>query len=303
MLPGEPTIPAVRSVAAVVVTYDRRELLPSCLRALQAQTRSPDEIVVVDNGSSDGTGELVRTLFPAVSLVRVEENDGFGRGLGTGIRHAQENGHEWVWLFDDDDRPEPDALETLIATVADLDDDRLGMLGFWGTREDGRPVVEGETWEGGRRRKRPPTPGPSSPYRVDLLTFSGMLLRSRVVQEVGLPRSDYYLMFEDVEYCLRAQAAGFRAYVVPRPLGVMLRAGSAGQAHYPPWRGYYQTRNHLLLVRRRSSARELWWWAVRQAQLLVATLLWLDRKGERIRLRLLGAWHGLRGITGKTVEP
>jgi rhamnopyranosyl-N-acetylglucosaminyl-diphospho-decaprenol beta-1,3/1,4-galactofuranosyltransferase len=291
------------SMAAIVTTYDRKHLLGPCLEALQAQTHPLDEIVVVDNGSSDGTGEFVRSSFPTLTVVRVEENRGFGMGLGTGLRHARERGHEWMWLFDDDDRPKPIALERLVAALAEIDEPRLGMLGFWGVGGDGRLVVEGETWDGGRRRKRPPAGPPSSPYRVDLLTFSGMLLLGKVVEAIGLPRTDYYLMYEDVEYCLRAQAAGFRAYVVPEPLGIMLRAGSAGEKHYPPWRAYYQTRNDLLMARQHGSVSELWWWAVRQARFLVATILWLDRRSERIRYRLLGAWHGLRGIAGRTVVP
>jgi rhamnopyranosyl-N-acetylglucosaminyl-diphospho-decaprenol beta-1,3/1,4-galactofuranosyltransferase len=288
----------------VIVTYDRRDLLPACLEAVAAQARAPDEIVVVDNGSSDGTGDLIRSAFPDVTLLRVEVNQGFGLGLATGIRHARAGGHDWIWLFDDDDRPIPEALGTLIEVVEAMSDDRAGMFSSWSYGPDGIVLAEGAPWNAGRGGGVPRGPAadppPPGPYRTDAVTFSGMMLSGAVVDAIGLPRTDYYLMFEDVEYCLRAKRAGFRIYVVPRPLATILRAG-AGQR--PPWRGYYQTRNHLLTIRDRGSAAELFWWAVRQVKFLAAAMLWQDRKAERIRLRLLGAWHGLRGVRGKTISP
>jgi hypothetical protein len=77
--------------------------------------------------------------------------------------------------------------------------------------------------------------------------------------------------------------------------------GSAGQSQ--PWRGYYQTRNQLAMALEHRSPREVGWWAVRLAKLCAGAVRLDDRPAERIRLRALGAWHGLRGIDGRVVDP
>jgi rhamnopyranosyl-N-acetylglucosaminyl-diphospho-decaprenol beta-1,3/1,4-galactofuranosyltransferase len=288
------------SVGAVVLTYNRKDLVASCLEGLYRQTRLPDEIVVVDNGSRDGTAEFLAAHFPHVTVLPIAENAGFGPGMVAGIEHGYAQGHDWIWYFDDDDRPEPEALASLLEARDGLGDDRVGMIGTWGFSHDGHPVVEGEVWRNGRREKI--KAGHQKPYRVDLLTFSGTLISKELLSIIGMPRSDYCIMFDDVEFCLRALANGFGVYVVPEPLTVMLRSGGAAAGAYPPWRGYYQTRNHIAMALQHRSAPEVVFWAVRQVKLCAATLLHLDRKWERIRLRLIGAWHGVRGVNGKTVS-
>ncbi len=109
------------------------------------------------------------------------------------------------------------------------------------------------------------------------------------------------MMVEELEYCVRARDAGWLVYVLPQGLVRALALGSGGTAS--PWRGYYQTRNSLDMSLRRRSPVEVWWWAVRTAKLSLGALHSGDRAWERIRLRLLGTWHAIRGVSGRTIEP
>jgi rhamnopyranosyl-N-acetylglucosaminyl-diphospho-decaprenol beta-1,3/1,4-galactofuranosyltransferase len=287
------------SVAAVVLTYDRKELLRSCLDGLSRQVRPPDEVVVVDNGSADGTMEFLESSYPQVTRLRIEDNAGYGNGLSHGMRYAHDRGHDWIWTFDDDDRPEPEALDRLLEVARRRPDSRTGIIGSWGYSAEGRVLREGKVWRNGRWKHL--VPDTENPYSVDAMALSGTLISRELTATVGFPKDDYYLMFEDVEYCLRAVRAGFDVIVVPQPLTVMLRSG-AGSANksYPPWRGYYQTRNHLAMALEHRSAPEVFWWGVRQAKLCAGTLLWLDRKPTRIGLRLRGAWDAALGVKGKS---
>jgi GT2 family glycosyltransferase len=133
------------------------------------------------------------------------------------------------------------------------------------------------------------------------MTFKGALISMAMVPEIGLPIGDYFLMMEEYEYCLRAIDAGFRHYALPEPLLVPLEAEPPGR--YPPWRGYYQVRNHLAMVIKRRSPGELLGFLIVQGKYLVGAVRVGERIGERLRLRLLGAWHALRGVTGKTIDP
>ena len=104
------------TVCAIVVTYNRRELLVECLEKLQAQTRPPDRILVVDNASTDDTLELL-SKREGVDVLALDTNGGGAGGFEAGLREARRAGHDWYWLLDDDTFAEPDCLEQLLAGV------------------------------------------------------------------------------------------------------------------------------------------------------------------------------------------
>lgn len=110
-------------VCAIVVTYNRKELLRECLAALAAQTRPPDRVLVVDNASSDGTQAMVEAEYEEVELLALPTNQGGAGGFHEGMKRAHVDGAEWLWLMDDDTIPRPDALAELLAAPA-----RLGSL-------------------------------------------------------------------------------------------------------------------------------------------------------------------------------
>jgi rhamnopyranosyl-N-acetylglucosaminyl-diphospho-decaprenol beta-1,3/1,4-galactofuranosyltransferase len=286
-------------VAAAVATYNRRDVLRSSLTALQTQTRPLDDIIVVDNGSGDGTAEMVAAEFPAVQLVRKSENTGAAGGFAQGLREGEAQGHDWVWVFNDDDAPTPDALATMLDAAAQLPCD-AGIIACGRIDGAGNSCPLGAHWSG-RHRHVPLTDHTGAPFPLDVVTFSGSLVASRLVRDIGVPRTDFFMMVEDLEYCLRARRTGWDVYALPRPLVTSLTLGSVG--HAPPWRGYYQTRNQLVMTLEHRSIRELWWWGVRNAKFCVGALRSRDQPVERLRLRALGAWHGARGVSGRTIAP
>ena len=89
------------SVAAIIPTYNRRDLLRRCLKALLAQTTALDEIVVVDNGSTDGTDQMMAVDFAKITCVRLPSNQGSAGGFHHGVKYAYGKGYEWLWLMDD----------------------------------------------------------------------------------------------------------------------------------------------------------------------------------------------------------
>ncbi|MFC6933555.1 glycosyltransferase [Actinomadura yumaensis] len=106
--------PGAPRVAAVVVTYERRELLTEALGALAAQTAPPAVVIVVDNASTDGTADLVRERFASADLVELSRNTGGAGGFAAGTARALELDADLIWLMDDDTVPEPGALAALL---------------------------------------------------------------------------------------------------------------------------------------------------------------------------------------------
>lgn len=286
-------------VAAAIATFNRRDVLCQCLRAMLAQTWPLDEIVVVDNASSDGTDAMVTAEFPSVRLVRLAENTGAAGGFAAGLEAGVAGGNDWVWVFNDDDIPEPEALATMLAAAAALPP-RTGIVGCARRDAAGNPYGLGLRWRH-RHIPVPPADPAGPPIRVDVVTFSGTLVRAELVRDVGVPKRQFFMMLEDLDYCLRVRDAGWQVQVLPRPLVTAYAMGSEGSA--PPWRGYYQTRNHLAMTLERRSLPELTWWLSRTLRFCVGALRGGDRPAERVRLRLLGAWHAVRGVSGRTVTP
>lgn len=286
-------------VAAAVATFNRRDVLRESLTALLAQSRQLDEIIVIDNASSDGTAAMVAEEFPLVRLVQLAENTGAAGGFAAGLEEGVSRGHDWVWVFNDDDFPQPETLATMLDTAATLPP-HTGLVGCARRDAAGKPYALGARW---RHRHMPvPRADPTGPpLALDVITFSGTLVKSALVRQVGVPKRQFFMMIEDLDYCLRTRSAGWEIYVVPQPLVTSLTMGSEGKA--PPWRGYYQTRNQLTMTLERRSGRELAWWLIRTLRFCAGALRSGDRSGERIRLRMLGAWHAVRGVGGRTISP
>ncbi|MDX6368270.1 MAG: rhamnopyranosyl-N-acetylglucosaminyl-diphospho-decaprenol beta,3/1,4-galactofuranosyltransferase, partial [Nocardioidaceae bacterium] len=101
-------------VVAVVVTWNRRELLAESLRAILRQTDPPEQTIVVDNASDDGTAELLRRDFASLDVVSTLTNLGGAGGFAVGLDRALRTGCDAVWLMDDDTVPEPTALAALL---------------------------------------------------------------------------------------------------------------------------------------------------------------------------------------------
>jgi GT2 family glycosyltransferase len=229
----------------------------------------------------------------------MDDNTGAAGGFAAGIREAVARGHDWVWVFNDDDIPEPDALATMLAAVEQLPP-RTGVLGCARRGPDGNCHPLGARWNHRHVPVKSADPA-ASPFPLDVVTLSGTLVSADVVREAGVPKDEYFMMIEDLEYCLRVRRAGWNIYVVPRPLTTSFNLGSGGSS--PPWRGYYQTRNQLAMSLEHSSPQELFWWLIRTVKLSFGAILSRDRPVARIRLRALGAWHGVRGVTGRSIPP
>ncbi|MBK6511087.1 MAG: glycosyltransferase [Haliea sp.] len=113
----------LEQIATVVVTFNRRALLETCLLAIASQSRPPDRVFVIDNASTDGTGswlgEWLPVHMPHASVVLMAENEGGAGGFARGLSDAINGGADWVWMMDDDARPHPSALEELLLVAND----------------------------------------------------------------------------------------------------------------------------------------------------------------------------------------
>ena len=122
------------NIIAVIVTYNRLNLLKRAVAAVLDQTCKPDHLIIVDNCSSDGTRPWLTQLESSrndVMICMLDSNQGGAGGFSHGIREAYEAGADWIWVMDDDTIPEPDALEMLANCADDLSKNQgTEMVGF-----------------------------------------------------------------------------------------------------------------------------------------------------------------------------
>lgn len=247
---------AVPRVVAVVVTWNRRDLLVESLDAVRDQSSPVTATVVVDNASSDGTADVL-AAYDGLDVVTLGENTGGAGGFAAGIERALEK-HEpdLVWLMDDDTVAEPTALEHALATYA---------------RADPAPAVVASrvVWTDGRdhpmntpRRK----PGASErevraaravgAMPIRSASFVSILCDAAVVRERGLPLADYFLWNDDFEFTTRLLRGHSGLYCPDSVVVHKTRAYGSTDAD-PGARFYYEVRNKTWLYTRSRGLRPL----------------------------------------------
>lgn len=297
------------TVAAVVVTYNRKDLLAECLDALRSQSRPPDGIIIIDNASNDGTWEALDergyTSEDNVRYMRLADNSGGAGGFCAGIEEGCRLGYDWLWLMDDDAVPFADALEQLMAHAEDT------------ATVYGSATVNGEdlAWPVCLidESHRIVNQWASLPEHAvtNMQPFLGFLISRRLVAQIGLPDASYFIAADDVEYCIRARRAGGRVVVIknsriqhPRaetyPLHLFGFRVTA--LRLPPWKRYYDTRNRLMTARRHYGIRLITQTIPGSLLRLFGCLLKEPRKRAQTWAFFAGFVDGLLGRKGRRHE-
>ena len=192
------------NVAAVVVTYNRLELLRQCVDALRAQTTACD-ILIVDNASTDGTVNWL-TSQPDLNYRNTSSNLGGAGGFHFGMRWAVEAGYDYVWVMDDDTLPKPDALQKL------LEADRI-LGGNYGWLSSVALWTDGSECKMNRQKLKKSfyEYSPLMKYglvQAEQATFVSLFLRSETIRQFGLPIKEYYIWGDDIEFTRRIAVRG-----------------------------------------------------------------------------------------------
>lgn len=241
------------TVGAVVVTYNRRHLLERVLDSLLAQTRPVDHIYIVDNASTDGTAEYLSSLdIPKISIRRMPANTGGAGGFSHGMKWAFDEGHEWIWLMDDDVAQTTHCLEALLRAGI-----KAKILLPLAISEDGGHLaglamhlnLTSPFRLGFKHRTAielyPTTESLPALLPLEDLSFEGPLIHRSVPECIGFPRADFFIGCDDTEYVIRVLRAKLGPILLVRDAAMKRLASQP--AVYPMWRMYYQLRNDLII--------------------------------------------------------
>ncbi len=217
-----------RKASVIIVNWNGKRYLEECLSALLAQTCPPCEIILVDNGSHDGSVDFVKERFPQVRMIENDENLGFAAGNNVAIRVAQ---GDYIVTLNNDTRAEPDWLEELIKVVET--DPRIGMcasrmlfyyhpgvLNSTGISLN----MAGIAWD--RRGGERDDGLEREPVEIFGPCAGAALYRREMLDEIGLFDEDFFAYHEDVDLAWRARSRGWRCMYSPRAVVYHVHSGT-----------------------------------------------------------------------------
>jgi len=283
-------------VSIIIPNWNGARHLPTCLESLRRQTFRDFEVIVVDNGSTDGSLDLLARDYPEVRVLALGENWGFAGACNVGIRAAR---GEFVILLNNDTEADPRWLEEVVAVFerrpeAGIVASKMLLFDQRDTfhtagdfyRVDGIPGNRG-VWEKDEGQ-----------YDREEVVFSACggsaAYRREMLDRIGLLDEDFFYSCEDVDLAWRAQLAGYRCVYAPRAVVYHKLSATGGGVTA----SFYDGRNFIyLLVKDYPS--DLWrrhWRAILKAQLRLAWEALRAWRGAAARARLRGMLAGLLGI-------
>lgn len=273
------------SVAAIIATYRREELMMAALEAIMGQTRLPDEVIVIDNDKTAVLEEMIKQKYPDVTYKNLGENTGPAGGFSRGMKLAYEHNHQYFWLIEDDCKPkECQCLETLLSYQISSD----------------IPTLVKSTLQ-----------DPETGLLKGAGPWHGSLFSRELVALIGFPKDELFFGSEDIEYETRIKKKGFSIIkltcagtfmihsLLPRKtLGYLFKTGY----QEPSWRLYYRTRGFTWLQTRNNPITGYLLGTYSTLRLLgIITIFGKYRKAQ-IGMVLKGFLDGLLGKLGQRVR-
>lgn len=247
-------MPPLPYVMIIVLNWNGKKDTLACLESLADVTYPNFETVIVDNASTDGSVSAIQHQFPDQTLIRLDTNAGYAGGNNVGLRYALARNADYVLLLNNDTKVASNFLWRMVE--ATRTGPFIGIVGptiYYYERPDLIWSVGGAIdWNRGQTRMLGLNTHDigqwgTTPQRRDFVTGCALLAKRQVIDQIGLLDERFFAYYEETEWCVRAQRAGFKIVHVPRakvwhkiPLDAR---GSSPSVHY------YMTRNRLLFLK------------------------------------------------------
>jgi GT2 family glycosyltransferase len=278
------------SVAVIVLNWNRSQETVQCLKSLACISYLAHEVILVDNGSTDGSVETISTKFPHVTILASHENLGYPAGNNLGIRYAMKRAFDYVLLLNNDTVVDSAFLDELVKAAEN--DPLAGFLGpkvYYYDFSGRKDVI---SFAGGRlslwratsvhlRANQIDRGKPENILEVDFVEGSCVLVKCAMLDHVGLLTTDFFAYWEDVDWCVRGRRAGYKSLYVPAAK-IWHKVSASGIG---PRRMYFMTRNRVWFMKRHASP-------VQNATFIIFFAVW-DFWFTCVSLLL-----GFRGIAG-----
>ena len=296
-------------VAVVVLNWNGKSDTLKCLESLNDSTHRDLAIIVVDNGSVDGSPEALRQACPHATVIENGVNLGYAEGNNVGMRHALGNGAESVLLLNNDTVVAPDAIAVLVEALAS--DPSIGLISpmIYYHAEPDKIWFGGAEWQSPKahfRHKGARKTDAEHPVargaETDYASGCALVIRSEVIAKIGLIDPRFFLTWEETDWSYRVRKSGYRVVMGPgakvwHKVSSSFEGGGKGSIYQ-----YYYTRNRFLWIEKNLRGAE----KARAYVRCVRELWWDVSAGERSAARsarLRGARHYILRRFGPDARP
>ncbi len=279
-------------IYVIILNWNRCQDTLTCLQSLSKIDTPNVQLMVVDNGSRDDQRFTIRQRYSQVKLIEAESNLGFAKGMNLGIRAALAGGADYVFLLNNDTIVDPAMLDHLLAHARP----EVGLLApaifymaapktIWSTGGGLSAVLLEMTGDHGRNQILP-----QAPQKRGFLTACGLLIPRMILEQVGLFDERFFMYYEDMDFCLRVQKAGYDLVLVPQAHLWHQISQSSGGSNSPNER-YYMALSSGLYFRKHM---QLWQAFLIIPYRLLSALRWSGRLIKDQQWAALTAyWRGL----------
>lgn len=296
-------------VSVVILNWNGRGDTLACIESVLASRDVAFDVIVVDNGSTDGSQDAIRGTYPTATLIETGCNLGYAEGNNVGLRHALQGDADYLLILNNDTIVAPDMLSELVRASTTLPRSILGPLTYY-HHDPQRVWWGGSRWNAagchlehtGNGRDGPAVTAGGEPLPTTYVVGSALFAPARLFREIGLLDAQYFLTHEEADWCYRARHAGWSCHCVPRALmwhKVSVSMGGSGS----PLQVYFYTRNALLWAERHLDRRDYLRLLGKTLRGVLAPAQGRTQHSALLR-RLLWSAHGmLRRFSGRDAHP
>lgn len=292
----------IGKVSVIIPTWNLKKDCLECIDSVLKQKFPKEllEVIVVDNGSTDGSSVEIKKRYPSVRVLELTKNYGYAGGINRGVKKAS---GRYILILNNDTICDSDMLKNLVEAISR--GPRIGAVGPKVYFFD-RPKVIEKVWgkidsstleltNVGRGEKD--IGQYNKPREVEALVFVGLLVRREVFGAIGKLDERYFMLYEDVDFFLRVKAAGYKMVYVPK--AVIWHKGSSSIKKIKGDLPYYLIRNQLLTIAKHGNMT--FWSHIKNIRFMVSSLLFaiLGKKRAHFFQIALGILDFYRGRYGK----
>lgn len=301
-------------IAAVVVTYNRREELKKNIECIFGQSLLIDKYYIIDNHSNDNTFEFLKEQGlldnEIIEYVYLEKNIGGAGGFYTGVKRAYDDGFDFVCLMDDDGRPaDKDMMKNLMAAVKK--EYKYNKKIFFNPLVLGfdNDILSFGLTNGIKTLSNALENTENNLIKNTVNPFNGTLISRELIEEIGFPNKDFFIKGDETEYLLRAINAKSSIATVTssrynHPILKRIEGSFFGKKVYysteEPWKEYYRARNYTYMFSKNGEKKKYIRQNIKQ---IVAAIKYNDKKIPTIKMIIKGYKDGRSGKLGSIVKP
>jgi len=297
-------------VAIILLNWNSFDHTSNCIESLQLCDYPSFEIIVVDNGSIDGSGNLLKAKFPEIILIASPTNEGFAAGNNRGFSYAIENQFTYAMMLNNDVFVEPDFISKLINYMESHPETGAIQPKIF-FNHDRKKIWNGGSyflswlgWTYSKRYMRKAGVLQSQFQQVDWITGCAFLTKTSILKEVGLLKEAFFIYYEDVDLSFRIRSNGYQLIFHPESI-IYHIAGSSNKTKLKGKEGYSSPIVHYLNSRNHIWFLKIWTkWYQWPSTLLILFLYYLSImfyfasrwRTTKLKSVLRGILDGMKGI-------